>query len=146
MNVKFLTFLLSVLFILSCSSVKQPEIPESYNIRIGSGGGALGQWRGYTIDSNANAYSWSGLKQGDNPVLIGTLNIDSVKFAIELIKSYNLLDVKYIQPHNYSASIALRISGKENLIIWNPNERNDTCDIANKFYSRVTEIIQSIQK
>jgi hypothetical protein len=62
------------LFLLSCqfSEATKPHLlsetspPSDFQLVIGEGGGFVGRWNGYIVDSTGTVFSWSGVTPGQN--------------------------------------------------------------------------------
>jgi hypothetical protein len=112
---------------------------------IGSGGGATGFQNGFTIDSVGNFYSWNGRIMGDNSKFAGIIPKDSLHLINELITSNNLVELNYKSPGNFYSFIKIETNDKNNYIVWNPDEINDTTKLINNVHINILRIVKNVK-
>ncbi len=136
-------YIVTLLILFGCKSVNI-EIPENYSILVGTGGGSLGLWQGYTIQSDGKILSWQGKKAGDNPIFFKNYDNKFPQKIWEIILKDSIL--KYAGEGNYSygnTTNIIKINRNDSLhiIIWDPSIKNDTVEILNSAYKKIFELI-----
>jgi hypothetical protein len=136
-------YIVTLLILFGCKSVNI-EIPENYSILVGSGGGSLGLWQGYTIQSDGKILSWQGKKAGDNPLLFKNYDKKFPQNIWGIILGDSIL--KYAGEGNYSygnITNLIKINRNDSLytIIWDPSIKNDTVEVLNSTYKKIFELI-----
>ncbi|HPD33376.1 MAG TPA: hypothetical protein PKV40_03400 [Candidatus Kapabacteria bacterium] len=136
-------YIVTLLILFGCKSVNI-EIPENYSILVGTGGGSLGLWQGYTIQSDGKILSWQGKKAGDNPIFFKNYDNKFPQKIWEIILKDSIL--KYAGEGNYSygnTTNIIKINRNDSLhiIIWDPSIKNDTVEIMNSAYKKIFELI-----
>ena len=137
-------FLIATFLILfGCKSINI-EIPTNYNILIGTGGGSLGLWQGYTIQSDGKILSWQGKKVGDNPIFFKNYDKKFSQKIWEIILRDSI--IKYTGEENYTFGNTTNIleitrNDSTHTIIWNPSLNNDTVKVLNIVYKNIYELI-----
>lgn len=135
--------ILGTLIYLSCSSLKSKKnYPEDLNISFGNGGGFTGIWKGWTVDSVGNVYSWMGKVQEENARRIGFTDNKVMETLWKEIKEGNLMNIKYQEPGNISKYIKIKANGKINTILWNPYSNGEIIDKLNSVDSILFEKIK----
>jgi len=132
-RITFLVLLIPLMIVAGCSSKCGKTV--EYQIAWGEGGGAVGRWSGYTIDSKTKEISqWSGKLQEQSPTLLKKICKSNLKKIYNEIELKDLININYQEPANISHYIKITTSGKSNVIIWNPNLPNEITIKLNKFY------------
>ncbi|HRS01235.1 MAG TPA: hypothetical protein P5545_01650 [Bacteroidota bacterium] len=136
-------YIVTLLILFGCKSVNI-EIPENYSILVGTGGGSLGLWQGYTIQSDGKILSWQGKKAGDNPIFFKNYDNKFPQKIWEIILKDSIL--KYAGEGNYSygnTTNIIKINRNDllHIIIWDPSIKNDTVEIMNSAYKKIFELI-----
>jgi len=136
-------YIVTLLILFGCKSVNI-EIPENYSILVGTGGGSLGLWQGFTIQSDGKILSWQGKKAGDNPIFFKNYDNKFPQKIWEIILKDSIL--KYAGEGNYSygnTTNIIKINRNDSLhiIIWDPSIKNDTVEILNSAYKKIFELI-----
>jgi len=136
-------YIVTLLILFGCKSVNI-EIPENYSILVGTGGGSLGLWQGFTIQSDGKILSWQGKKAGDNPIFFKNYDNKFPQKIWEIILKDSIL--KYAGEGNYSygnTTNIIKINRNDllHIIIWDPSIKNDTVEILNSAYKKIFELI-----
>ena len=136
-------YIVTLLILFGCKSVNI-EIPENYSILVGTGGGSLGLWQGFTIQSDGKILSWQGKKAGDNPIFFKNYDNKFPQKIWEIILKDSIL--KYAGEGNYSygnTTNIIKINRNDllHIIIWDPSIKNDTVEIMNSAYKKIFELI-----
>jgi len=136
-------YIVTLLILFGCKSVNI-EIPKNYSILVGTGGGSLGLWQGYTIQADGKILSWQGKKAGDNPIFFKNYDNKFPQKIWEIILKDSIL--KYAGEGNYSygnTTNIIKINRNDSLhiIIWDPSIKNDTVEILNSAYKKIFELI-----
>jgi hypothetical protein len=137
-------FLIATFLILFGCKSMNIDIPTNYNILIGTGGGSLGLWQGYTIQSDGKILSWKGKKAGDNPLFFKNYEKNFPQKIWEIILKDSI--IKYAGEENYTygnTTNILEISINDSIytIIWNPSLANDTVNVLNIVNKNIYELI-----
>lgn len=137
-------YILTFLILCGCTSVNL-EIPKNYTILVGTGGGSLGLWQGYTIQSDGKILSWQGKKAGDNSVFFKNYDKKFPQKIWEIILNDSIIN--YAGKENFTfgnTTNIIEINSNDSLhtIIWDPSLNNDTVKILNEAYKKIFELIR----
>jgi hypothetical protein len=149
---KFISFIfvsITLLNMIGCGSSKEQslkqttELPSSYNIVIGSGGGFTGMYSGYYIDTLGNISKWDGRVFSDkNLKYISTLNSEQLIKISKLVADKNVLNTSYNKLGNVSSSIQIIFKNLSHSISWTGFEPSDSVPVnIREFYSMLRKII-----
>lgn len=125
------------------SRIDRSEIPSSYKIVIGEGGGFAGLWTGYSILPGDTLLEWHGRTPEENAVFAGTLPTDTVAVLWHEIRSQQLLDhAPTAVQANFVQILSITLDGKDHDFGWLVStDRDTTASQAREFRARCLKAI-----
>lgn len=144
---KILTFLFFIIYLFTfmsaCSTINKSSEPIFLELIIGSGGGSTGFINGFTLDSSGRVFQWNGRTINDNQVGFHSIKNDSINKIFEIVKKFNLMELKYEQPDNFFRLLQFKTNENVNYIAWGLNSDSDTVKTLNEIYESIILIINS---
>ncbi len=125
------------------SRIDRSEIPSSYKIVIGEGGGFAGLWTGYSILPGDTLLEWRGRTPEENAVFAGMLPTDTVAVLWHEIRSQQLLEhAPTAVQANFVQTLSITLDGKEHEFGWLVStDRDTTAAMAREFRARCLKTI-----
>lgn len=119
----------SILLLGGCSRSPDPKSaaapPSDLKVVFGVGGGAIGQWAGYTIQPNGELISWRGAFAEINPSPAGQLDETALRSIWNEVGKAGFFEQDVRDHGEYEHFIRVTAEGKTHETSWVPMTRSD---------------------